>query len=67
MSLTACTRDLVSGITTAIGGFLVTRAPSGELQHYNWLGWIAVAASLLSLWLARRVQSSEATPVPALA
>jgi len=67
MSLTACTRDLVSGITTAIGGFMVSRVPSGELLHYNWLGWIAVAASLLSLWLARRVQPSETTPVPALA
>lgn len=67
MSLTACTRDLVSGITTAIGGFLVTRAPSGELLHYNWLGWIAVIASLLSLWLARRVHPSETTPVPVAA
>lgn len=67
MSLTACTRDLTSGITTAAGGFIVTRAPSGELVHYNWLGWIAVIASLLSLWLARRVHPSETTPVPALA
>lgn len=67
MSLTACTRDLTSGITTAVGSALVTKAPSGELMHYNWLGWIAVAASLLSLWLARRVQASETTPAPALA
>jgi len=29
MSLTACTRDLVSGITTAIAALLVTRALSG--------------------------------------
>lgn len=67
MSLTACTRDLVSGVTTAFGGFIVTRAPSGELLHYNWLGWMAVTASLLSLWLARRVQPGETAPVPALA
>jgi predicted MFS family arabinose efflux permease len=66
MSLTACTRDLVSGVTTAMGGLMVTRASSGELVHYNWLGWIAVAASLLSLWLARRVQPSETRPIPAL-
>jgi len=67
MSLSACTRDLTSGITTAIGGWLVSRAPTGELLHYNWLGWMAVAASLLSLWLARRVQPSETAPVLALA
>ena len=67
MSLSACTRDLTSGITTAVGGALVSRAPSGELLHYNWLGWMAVVASLLSLWLARRVQPSETAAVPALA
>lgn len=67
MSLTACTRDLTSGITTAVGSSLVTRASTGELVHYNWLGWAAVAASLLSLWIARRVQASETTPVPAMA
>src|ERR1043166_2160736 len=67
MSLSACTRDLTSGITTAVGGALVSRAPSGELLHYNWLGWMAIAASLLSLWLARRVQPSETAAVPALA
>ena len=67
MSLTACTRDLASGTITVIGGFMVTRSPSGELLHYNWLGWIAVAASLLSLWLAHRVKSGETAPAPTLA
>jgi hypothetical protein len=67
MSLSACTRDLTSGIATALGGWLVSRAPTGELVHYNWLGWMAVAASLVSLWLARRVQPSETAPVLALA
>ncbi len=64
MSLTACTRDLTSGITTAVGSSIVLRAATGELVHYNWLGWFAVVASLLSLWLARRVQASETHPVP---
>jgi predicted MFS family arabinose efflux permease len=67
MSLSACTRDLTSGITTALGGWIVTRGPTGELLNYNWLGWMAVAASLLSLWLARRVQPIETAPVLALA
>jgi len=67
MSLSACTRDLTSGITTAVGGWIVSPTPTGELLHYNWLGWMAVAASLLSLWLARRVQPSETAPVLALA
>jgi len=65
MSLNSCTRDLASGVTTAIGGWVVSQAPDGRLIHYNWLGWMAVAASVLSLWLAHRVQASEVEAVPA--
>jgi predicted MFS family arabinose efflux permease len=59
MSLNSCTRDLTAGVTTAIGGSVVTEGPGGTLLHYYWLGWMAVAASLLSLWLAHRVESAE--------
>jgi predicted MFS family arabinose efflux permease len=65
MSLNSCTRDLASGVTTAIGGWVVSQAPDGRLVHYNWLGWMAIAASVLSLWLAHRVQASEVEAVPA--
>ena len=55
MSLTSCTRDLTSGITSGIGGWIVTRSPGGQLANYDKLGWLAVAVSFLSLWLASRV------------
>jgi len=59
MSLSSCTRDLTTGFTTSLGGWIVTKAPSGQLMHYNLLGWIAVGVSLFSLWLARRVRANE--------
>jgi len=59
MSLSSCTRDLTTGFTTSLGGWIVTKAPSGQLVHYNILGWIAIGVSLCSLWLARRVQANE--------
>jgi hypothetical protein len=52
-------------VSTSIGGWVVSQAPDGRLIHYNWLGWMAVAASVLSLWLAHRVQASEVEAVPA--
>jgi DHA1 family inner membrane transport protein len=65
MSLSACTRDLTSGLTSTVGGWVVSMAPSGQLLHFNWLGWLAVAASLLSLWLAYRVRANEVDQAPA--
>jgi DHA1 family inner membrane transport protein len=59
MSLTSCTRDLTSGITSSIGGWIVTKSPTGQLVNYDKLGWLAVAASLISLWLASRVRVQE--------
>ncbi|HEX5219859.1 MAG TPA: MFS transporter [Verrucomicrobiae bacterium] len=59
MSLSSCTRDLTTGFTTSLGGWIVTKAPSGQLVNYSILGWIAVGVSLFSLWLAKRVQANE--------
>ena len=57
MSLSACVRDLVSGVVTSLGGLIVSRpSPTGPLQGYHWLGWIAAGCGLISLWLARRVK-----------
>ena len=69
MSLSACTRDLCSGIAAMLCGLIVTRTTNGGLLHFAWLGWIAIGSSLLSLWLIRRVNAvdqraeSDATPL----
>jgi len=57
MSLSACVRDLVSGVVSSLGGLIVSRPnPTGPLEGYHWLGWIAVSCGLVSLWLARQVK-----------
>jgi predicted MFS family arabinose efflux permease len=64
MGLSGCARDLAMGVTSGIGGWVVTKAPSGELLNFHWLGWIAVAAGLVSIWLGSRVRVNEiVTPV----
>lgn len=64
MSLSGCSRDLTMGITSSIGGSIVSTAPSGELVNYHWLGWIAVASGLLSIWLASRVHVNDGARSP---
>jgi MFS transporter, DHA1 family, inner membrane transport protein len=59
MSLTSCTRDLTSGITSSLGGWIVTKSPTGQLVNFDKLGWFAVIFSLISLWLASRVHVRE--------
>ena len=63
MSLTSCARDLTSGVTSSLGGLIVTKSADGKLVNFDKLGWLAVAMSLLSLWLASRVRENEVSKV----
>lgn len=65
MSLTSCVRDLTSGVTSCFGGWIVTKSATGKLVNFDKLGWLAVAVSLLSLWLASRVRENEVSHPPA--
>jgi hypothetical protein len=42
-----------------LGGWIVTKSPSGQLVNFDKLGWFAVVFSLISLWLASRVHVRE--------
>ena len=67
LSLTSCARDLASGLSSMLGGWIVSKQPDGHLVHFNWLGWFAVAAGLLSILLARTVHANDKGVIPALA
>jgi predicted MFS family arabinose efflux permease len=59
MSLNSCGRDIMAGITATVGGWLVGTRPDGTLVGYDRLGWIAVVAALLSLWMVHKVRNVE--------
>ena len=65
MSLSGCARDLAMGLAATIAGWIVTQDPvSGRLDNFNLLGWLAVAAAVISVVLATRVYVND-TVTPA--
>lgn len=62
MSLNTCVRDLGAGVAASLAGYLVTTAPTGELLHYNHVGYTAVAASVLSYVIGMRVRALDVLP-----
>jgi len=66
MSLSGCARDLAMGLSSSLGGWVVTQDVSGRLDNFNRLGWLAVAAAVVSVWLALRVSVNDHqhAPVP---
>jgi MFS family permease len=59
LSLSSCARDIMAGLTTAVGGWLVVKTPTGEIVGYDRLGWMAVVSGVFSVWLASRVRTVE--------
>ena len=44
---------------------MITTSPQGTLSGYDFLGWLAIAAALISLWIGAGVRNVEPNrPLP---
>ena len=64
MSANSSVQHLASGLGAYVGGRMITAAPGGALRHFDAVGLLGIAATLLSLWLAGRLR--PAGPAPAI-
>ena len=67
MSLNSSVQQLAAGAAAFIAGLIVVKTPAGPLLHYEYVGYLAATASLLSLLVVYRVRPIEApasTPTP---
>jgi MFS transporter, DHA1 family, inner membrane transport protein len=56
MSANSAVQHLSSGLGAYIGGQIITRTTEGVIHSFEKVGYIAVALTLLSLWVAGRVR-----------
>jgi MFS transporter, DHA1 family, inner membrane transport protein len=59
MSANSAVQHLASGLGAFVGGKIIVSAGHGVLLRFGMVGIMAMAATLLTLWLAGRVQSAE--------
>ena len=62
MSFNASIQQLGSGLAALTAGLVIGRAPDGTLTHFGIVGWIAVACTLLAIWLAQRIRIVDDAP-----
>ena len=55
-AISASIQQLAGGVASVIAGHIVMLAPDGKLQHFDVVGYIVVATSLVSLALLWRLQ-----------
>ena len=56
MSANSAVQHLASGLGAAAGGKIIITAADRSLERFGWVGIMAMAATLLSLWLAGLVR-----------
>ncbi|MEO8170794.1 MAG: hypothetical protein ABI575_08015 [Oxalobacteraceae bacterium] len=56
MSLVSSVQMFSSGLASLLAGLIITRTPSGQIAHYDLVGYLAVACGLLAIWLAHRLK-----------
>ena len=64
MSAYSSVQHISSGIGAFLAGLIIAEAADGTLLNYGWVGLIGVASTLLSLWLAGRLQPASMPPRP---
>ncbi|MYM68049.1 MFS transporter [Pseudoduganella sp. FT55W] len=66
-AISASIQQLAGGVASVAAGHIVTQAPDGHLQHFDTVGYVVVATSLLAttlLWRLQRNLPSQAAPQP---
>jgi predicted MFS family arabinose efflux permease len=55
MSIRSAIQQLGSGVAGVIAGVIITENPNGTYENYQYVGYIAVFTSLLSLYLLSKI------------
>jgi predicted MFS family arabinose efflux permease len=61
LSVNSAIQQFACGIAALGAGLVMGHDADGRITHYGTVGFIAVAATLLCLWLAGRVRITEAS------
>jgi predicted MFS family arabinose efflux permease len=63
MSVSASIQHLAGGVSAAIAGAIVVEGPGGHLERFGWVGYVVVAAFVVTLVLMERLR--RLVPEPA--
>jgi predicted MFS family arabinose efflux permease len=56
MSFNGAVQQLAAGAASFAAGIIIGRGADGALTRYDWVGWCAVAATLLAIVLVRQIR-----------
>lgn len=59
MSFSTSIQHMGSGLSSYMGGLILVAGPDGRLMHFEKIGYLAVVATLICLWLSGRMTGAR--------
>jgi predicted MFS family arabinose efflux permease len=59
MSANSAVQHMAAGLAADVGGRMLGKGAGGTILHFNRVGWLAAASTLLCLWLAGRLRAAR--------
>jgi MFS transporter, DHA1 family, inner membrane transport protein len=66
MSISSSVQQLSAGIASYIAGSIVVKDTEGHLMNYNFVGYIAIAATIITMIVARQLRNVEVAAITIL-
>ena len=57
MAFNSAVQNFGSGLAALISGAIMVKAPTGEILHFDWVGFIACAISLVAIYTAMKIKA----------
>ena len=57
MSINSAIQQLGSGVASYVAGIIVVKTASGQYQDYDLVGYLAISASIVAIFIARRLKA----------
>ena len=57
MSIRQSVNELALAVSSFVAGLIITEAPDGSLQHYDWVGYFTMGMSLVAVYAASRIKA----------
>jgi predicted MFS family arabinose efflux permease len=65
MSINSAVQQFSAGIAAWISGMILGETRTGQITHFNWIGYISVGCALTCIWLARFIKPVKDSGRPA--
>lgn len=67
MSIVSCVQQLSSAFSSYIAGLIITTGPTGRLENYNIVGYVAIGFTFVAIYLSRKIFAVDGPSLPAAA